>query len=798
MSRHYSYYRDYYGSFFRSTPPAPPRYQNIQNDRENDLVELFGTFGSIQTWNGYPLLFIMVCNIDYKSNSKDSGTGKVLEQLAEIQELIEKIDKHGGASPSKLESIKEILNEYKNLRLFHEEKKMSQLIDRIGEELRPRYIKNLKEFLKQLQNVTFQQRLILREICVNRIASFSDFADYINYFRDNRFQQSLDKLITGEKNDRISKARNISGSAEYDEFKQSSRQIEKSYNKTSNVNNETAKLLEENKKLKLEAARHQAALGNVVNFRWRDDDPNNSMQLIKDIEKLQRDLQSFTGVKGTQINQEAASELFKKYNCSTKFEDKAMKVVLAAVLQRRVLDLIYDISENFKRQIQPTNINLEDDQLEAGICSRTSELVPMITRFSEVNPGNDEHTRVLPIKLRQQIYAALSNRGFINQKDHSLVQQTLENLIKEMECYRKIESKDKNKQLVVKATSIIQQVLNIFCFRLNTQEPIPNIRFYESGEPIDIELMDGIWQGDVKDFEVEICSFPAIVIECEKRTRSTYNIRNRNKSIMINENNQSDKVLWPCYKNKVWTRVQKNFSNERKRPKCENVQEFSFPKRVKGELKDQKSEIGPSYKFENQYIPPLGFQQHIYFDNNINEGNLNQAKNLLLAGRVKKTDMQNQMSLRSNYNNRTQKTQDIPNMESRRFLEHKERNEMDLKSDDFIIKNSISSHSLNKKKTNKKNTTYKNGYCVNHSFKKKVQHAWGIESDEPSTIIVRYSKKYSVKKKSDNSSSCSLNSKEFNPWEPWANQQEFELALNKIDRYYQASNLIDNEILLDS
>ncbi|CAG8471371.1 hypothetical protein C2G38_2155965 [Gigaspora rosea] len=259
--------------------------------------------------------------------------------------------------------------------------------------------------------------------------------------------------------------------------------------------------------------------------------------------------------------------------------------------------------------------------------------------------------------------------------------------------------------------------------------------------------------------------------------------RNRNRSIVINENNQSDKVLWPFYKNKVWARVQRNFSNERKRPKCENIQEFSFPKRIKGEINDQKSEIGPSYKFENQYIPPHEFQQHIYFDHNINEGNTKRVKNLLLAGRVRKIDMQNQMSLRSNNN----KTQDTLNLEV-----HNKRNEMDLKSYDFIIENSASSHSLNKKKTNEQNTNYKNGYFVDHSFKKNVQHAWGIEPDEPSTIIVRYSKKYSVKKKCNNSNNYSFNNKEFNPWEPWANQQEFELALNKIDRYYQASNLIVN------
>ncbi|KAF0525481.1 hypothetical protein F8M41_014491 [Gigaspora margarita] len=544
MSR-FSYYKNYYGRGFSyknyngrgysynysrskhpEAPPKlpeapPPRYSNIPNERENNLLKLFRIFGSIPRWNGYPLLFIMVCNCD------DQNDSEVMKQLAEIQESIEEINNNGGASPYQLESIKEILNEYKKLRLTHDEKKKSKLIENVGEELRQHSVKDHKDFLEQLKNLTVQERLVLREICISRLVSFSDFANYINIYRDKipdgQIQQPLDEIIT-EQNDRFLKKRNISGSTEYDESKQSSRQIEMSCNKT--LNNDIAKILEENKKLKHEAenlkheaARHQAKLGNVVNFRWCDDDPNNSMQLIKDIEKLQSDLQSFTGVKGVnvQINQEAVSELFKRYNCSTKCDDKAMKVVLAAVLQRRIFDFIHEISENFLRRIPTTDTNLEDDHLEAGIISRTGELIPLISRFSEFNTGNDEHTRVLPIKLRQQIYAALSNRGFNNQ-NHQLVQQTLEGLIKEMEKYRKIESQEKNKQNITKATLIIQQVLNIFCFRLNTQEPIPSILFYENGDPIDIELMDCTCQGDVKDFVVEICSFPAIVVnEYEKR-----------------------------------------------------------------------------------------------------------------------------------------------------------------------------------------------------------------------------------------------------------------------------------------
>ncbi|CAG8519756.1 9076_t:CDS:1 [Cetraspora pellucida] len=523
MSRHYYPYppqRNYRGGYGDYGSPRNyvrlgPRRETILNDFDNNSTELFRIFASVPRWYGYPYLFIMVCNADYQPDKKDL---KVMEELDEIQVSIDKINQYGGASPQIFESIKEILDDYRNLRVNHNQKKMEQMIGKVGYELRIHSVEDHEKFLKQLRNLTFDQRLILRDICINRLQSFSEFAEYVNKY-------SKDKQLPEE----FEKARNISieqRPVEYDESRQSSRQIENSCSQISII----SKLLEENKRLKLEAAKHQAALGNVVNFKWDDNDPNNSMQLVKDIEKLQRDLQSFTGVKGTniQINQLAVSELFNRYECSTKFDDKAMKVVLSAVLQRHILEHILELSDNFRRRISDNTIFLSDDQLEAGIDSRAQALFPLISRFSAFNPGNDEHTRVLPIKLRQHIYAALSNRGFDNQ-NHQLVQEILESLIKEMNQYRTIESKDKSK-LASKATSIIKQVLKIFCFRLETQEPTPEVKFYKVGDPIDVEVMDGNWQGDAKDLEVEICSFPAILlIDSEKRIMTKAQVMTRPK-----------------------------------------------------------------------------------------------------------------------------------------------------------------------------------------------------------------------------------------------------------------------------
>lgn len=283
------------------------------------------------------------------------------------------------------------------------------------------------------------------------------------------------------------------------------------------------KLQQEIEALRQEAAKHQAALGGIMNVGWRDDDSNNSVQLTRDIEKLQKGLDDFTRVKrsGIKIKIDAANRLFEDYGCNLSQEKNNMKLVLGAVLQQHLIKIILESADSYFNQIFNNNIEKDqendsttcivDDKLEAVILSRIKELIKLATRFEETRTGTDEHSRILPTKLRQQIYAALGHRGFAK-SDHPFITQLTKDILDEMNKYRIIASSDKNSKLEKEIITIIFQVIRIFYFRLHTQEPVPSWEFYKSGDCFDPDVMNQIGQSDEGELEVEICSFPVVAL----------------------------------------------------------------------------------------------------------------------------------------------------------------------------------------------------------------------------------------------------------------------------------------------
>jgi len=285
----------------------------------------------------------------------------------------------------------------------------------------------------------------------------------------------------------------------------------------SSTENEIEKLKQENIKLR-------AALGDIMNLEWHDDDENNSMQLVKEIENLNRNLNKITGVKRNvkEIRTEAVANLFSSFNCTTSADSKQMKLVLSAALQQHLINFILKSADVYFSQalkdiseVQGNDFTtcITEDKLEAVILSRTNDLIKLTTRFEETHTGTDEHSRILPVRLRQQIYAALGHRGFSN-PDHPFITQLSKNLMDEMDRYRILESEERIEKEII---SIVFQVLRIFYFRLETQDPIPSIEFYKSSKDIDPVFMEGMWEGYYEDYEVEICSFPAIFIKSDER-----------------------------------------------------------------------------------------------------------------------------------------------------------------------------------------------------------------------------------------------------------------------------------------
>ncbi|PKK78318.1 hypothetical protein RhiirC2_730088 [Rhizophagus irregularis] len=285
---------------------------------------------------------------------------------------------------------------------------------------------------------------------------------------------------------------------------------------------------------------------NVVDAEWRNNDKNNSIQLVKDIENLNRALSKTIGVKRNvkEIKKEAVAELFNSYNCTTNVNKKKMKLVLDAVLQRHLIKNIWDSADYYFTGVQK-NDNSEyystgsqkNDNLEAAILSKTEELINLTSQFEDTNLEIDENAQTLPTTLRQQNYATLGHRVF--SKNHPFVNQLVNDLTKEMNRYRILDSEEKNKKFEDDIITILIQFLRIFYFRLKTQEPTPSVRFYESGTNIDPFYMDGMWEGHYEDYVVEICSFPAIIVESDERAYIKAQVIARPKE-ELHEDEESD------------------------------------------------------------------------------------------------------------------------------------------------------------------------------------------------------------------------------------------------------------------
>ena len=137
--------------------------------------------------------------------------------------------------------------------------------------------------------------------------------------------------------------------------------------------------------------------------------------------------------------------------------------------------------------------------------------------FSRKRDGIDETTKVLPIKLRQQVFTALGTRGFndIKKSDksskHDFISVISSQINKMMNEYRTIRNTEKREYVNGLADGLVRDVVRIFYFRLRIQEPIAQYHWFENGDEINKSSMKGSWSEDeIKDIAVEICSFPLI------------------------------------------------------------------------------------------------------------------------------------------------------------------------------------------------------------------------------------------------------------------------------------------------
>ncbi|GET54543.1 kinase-like domain-containing protein [Rhizophagus irregularis DAOM 181602=DAOM 197198] len=233
-------------------------------------------------------------------------------------------------------------------------------------------------------------------------------------------------------------------------------------------------------------------------------------------------------------------------------EDRSVTVQLVVDISRLQDDL-----EIYVTNLRPNiNINYKNAVLQRHVLETIFGYVPVYNniknfKFGKTREGNDSITPTVPVKIRQQIYSSLGNRGFSNimieqeTYEHSFIGKFKTKLNDEMEQYREILDTTKKKEVEEKAANIILNVIRIFFFRIQTQEPIGQIHWFQNKDKIDPSLMVGMWDDDDKfdDFEVDICKFPLVRTESNDKLNRriyTYAIIHPQKKVhsQVNSDNQ--------------------------------------------------------------------------------------------------------------------------------------------------------------------------------------------------------------------------------------------------------------------
>ncbi|CAG8560736.1 4854_t:CDS:1 [Funneliformis caledonium] len=283
---------------------------------------------------------------------------------------------------------------------------------------------------------------------------------------------------------------------------------------------ESKELLQAVKSAKEEATTYQAALGSATNIRWSDSTLNNPIQLTKDIENLQHSLTDFTKVKGKsiKINEDAAKQLLADYKCKAILDSKEIKNYLAGALQRMILETIFYFADGLFKHAKHAN-SFSDKLLESYIVYYASYLIEYTNILTTTREGKDSVTAVTPVKIRQQVYAALGSRGFAN-SNHPLVSLLVNKILFKMEKYREVIDDEKKNELRSDAEKVIRAGLQLW-FCLKAQEPIAKIQWFKPGAHLESHLTVGNWENEnIKEMEVDFAYFPLIMSEHDNQVFS--------------------------------------------------------------------------------------------------------------------------------------------------------------------------------------------------------------------------------------------------------------------------------------
>ncbi|CAB5353847.1 unnamed protein product [Rhizophagus irregularis] len=468
----------------------------VKNEYSLDTVsdnnwQLFMWFASLETVENYICLFILVWDIIPVRNSAQFS-----KELREETDNLIQIIKELNISKENDNNYSKMLDDYKGYRFLSSQTFRQNLVHNVWKELENHGLKNNSYAVsEQLSRCSLFQKKELRAMILSRIKSFQSFSRKIKEAKElqqvplnNKMKDENQELILSEnkslENQIVGLADNksqIGNSVILEDESRDTQELKKRENE--NLKTQVKELIKENSK-------QQAALDNLTNVFWNDDESHNSKKLIQDITDLQDMLTDFTMVQGSdyKINNNEANSLLRAFKCEVNCPSSRASLVLGFLLQRITIAKIIEEVEKYLNGFSKN----QEMTLERDI-------------------GEDDTTKITPIKIRQNVYSALSHRGFPS--DHSLIKSTASKLLYKMNKYRKIVDEETKSEMDDQAIQITHKVINIFYFSFKTQASVPTYKFFDAGQALEPHLMKGAFGNDEsKKLEVEICGFPCIGI----------------------------------------------------------------------------------------------------------------------------------------------------------------------------------------------------------------------------------------------------------------------------------------------
>ncbi|KAG9291242.1 hypothetical protein G9A89_021744 [Geosiphon pyriformis] len=473
---------------------------------------IFNTYGIAQTIEEYVLLFIMVADVEEPAQ---------LPKFFTIRDILDECCQEGYIEMESNKLMKDLLQSYAKARKQNDENKRNQIMEYIFQNLRVfGVIKNWKSFHNDyLSKVRISETRCLRWICLQRILAFRSFGhvlkgkkkskSILNEFKDIKdYDDGVNDL------DLLHPATtNIFNKSNFvQESKQSENISESSIKARSEIENLQKKVHSLDLKSK-------EASSNATPISWKDDDPNNTVQLTKDIENLQNLVRDFTKVRGSnfKLNSKNCQKLLQAFNCEAQISSFKGKTAVSFALQGLTIMTIQDAIQKYYAQNQNIQSTFDNSgNLEVSISSTVDSLIGLMEKYSSTLIINDEFAKMAPIKVRQQVYAVLGSHAFSDQ-NQPFFKKLTRIILEKIENYREILSEEYKAEFPSQAAEVIRQVICIFLYRINTQEQIPQIKFFGAGTPLDSGLMEGSW--DYENGVVDICGFPAIGIYLDNPTK---------------------------------------------------------------------------------------------------------------------------------------------------------------------------------------------------------------------------------------------------------------------------------------